>query len=301
MATFIVSDGSVNRFGFPVVTEGIQLDAFIKNPVMLYMHLRDGDFFSTAPENVPIGRWENLRIENGNLLADAVFDEGDDFAMEIKRKVDDGFLNAASIGIEILAISEDADDMLPGQTRPTVLKSELLEISIVDIPANSNAIKLMNKGQTVKLSSGFDINQLNNILPEMEDKKTISQQITEGVQAAFSGFMENLKANFTLTAKEDAEKDMAQLAADMTASIGAIELSVETPEADNTAMETLTALKSSNEEMAEELVQLKGAGSQKKPATENKSLANNKETATEEESAELQSLGLAFKKHYNRQ
>lgn len=37
----ILSDSSLNRYGYRVLTEGINLEAFKKNPVMLYMHLRD--------------------------------------------------------------------------------------------------------------------------------------------------------------------------------------------------------------------------------------------------------------------
>ena len=60
--TFVLSDESVNSYGFVVLTEGIDTSAFERNPVMLYMHNRDGNV---------IGRWENIRKEDKRLLGDA--------------------------------------------------------------------------------------------------------------------------------------------------------------------------------------------------------------------------------------
>ena len=37
----ILSDSSLNRYGFRVLTSGMLIEAFKKNPVMLYMHFRD--------------------------------------------------------------------------------------------------------------------------------------------------------------------------------------------------------------------------------------------------------------------
>ena len=37
----ILSDSSLNRYGYRVLTAGLLLEAFIDNPVMLYGHFRD--------------------------------------------------------------------------------------------------------------------------------------------------------------------------------------------------------------------------------------------------------------------
>ncbi|MDX1903794.1 MAG: HK97 family phage prohead protease [Thermonemataceae bacterium] len=134
----ILSDESLNRQGTRVLTKGVSLENFKKNPVMFYNHDR---------ERV-IGRWENIRkTAEGTVLATPVFDVGDDFAKEIKRKYEEGFLKAASIGILVTAVSNDPDLMLNGQSWATITKSELLEASIVDIPANANAVKLHFESQ----------------------------------------------------------------------------------------------------------------------------------------------------------
>ena len=127
--SFIVSDETKNCFGMIVKTDGINTESFIKNPVMLYMHER----------KTVVGRWENLRKDGSKLIADAVFDDTTELGKSVKAQVEKGFLRSASIGIEII------DEQEINGVR-TVTKSILSEISIVDIPANENALKLCNLG-----------------------------------------------------------------------------------------------------------------------------------------------------------
>ena len=58
---FVLSDGSVNSYGFRVDMEKLNLSRFKKNPVMLYNHYE------------VIGRWKGIKIEDGKLLASPVF------------------------------------------------------------------------------------------------------------------------------------------------------------------------------------------------------------------------------------
>lgn len=127
--TFVLSDESVNSYGFVVLTEGIDTIAFERNPVMLYMHNRDGNV---------IGRWENIRKDGKRLLGDAVFDDSTELAATVKKQVEKGFLRSVSIGIEQIATEE-----LNGVQ--TVTKCRLIEVSIVDIPSNENAVKLFRR------------------------------------------------------------------------------------------------------------------------------------------------------------
>lgn len=127
--TFVLSDESVNSYGFVVLTEGIDTSAFERNPVMLYMHNRDGNV---------IGRWENIRKDGKRLLGDAVFDDSTELAATVKKQVEKGFLRSVSIGIEQIATEE-----LNGVQ--TVTKCRLIEASIVDIPSNENAVKLFRR------------------------------------------------------------------------------------------------------------------------------------------------------------
>ena len=148
--TFVLSDESVNSCGFVVLTEGIDTSVFERNPVMLYMHTRDGNV---------IGRWENIRKEDNKLLADAVFDDSTELGAKVKKQVEGGFLRAVSIGIE-----EVQRDTLNGVN--TIVKCRLIEVSVVDIPSNKNAVKLMHR-------SGGYVYRLNDLEEETpQDLKT---------------------------------------------------------------------------------------------------------------------------------
>ena len=147
-ATFIMSTEAVNRYGFRILSSGIDTAEFLRNPVAFYNHLRTDD--SWANNYLPVGRWENLRINNqGHLLGDVVFDMEDEFAAKVARKVANGFLNACSVAVNPVEMSDDPNDVLPGQTSMTVTRSKLMECSIVDLPGQSEAVKLRcNSGDT---------------------------------------------------------------------------------------------------------------------------------------------------------
>ena len=130
--TFLVSDESDNSHGFKVLTEGIDITQFEKNPIMLYMHERP----------TIIGMWKNLRKEDGKLYADAVFDTESEKGGEVARQVEKGFLRGASIGI-----TYQKEDLKNG----VLEKCRLFEISIVDIGSNPNALKLYDDTETVEL------------------------------------------------------------------------------------------------------------------------------------------------------
>jgi hypothetical protein len=89
-----------------------------------------------------MGRWENIKKDGNSLKADAIIDVGDPKGAIINNKVENDFIRAASIGFRIIETSDDPKQLLPGQKYPTITKCELVEISIVDIPANKNALAL---------------------------------------------------------------------------------------------------------------------------------------------------------------
>ena len=137
MKRIVISDESINSYGFWVMTDGIDLSAFLKNPVMLWNHNRSS--LGTNFDQLPIGRWKDLRVENGVLTGEPVFDENDEFAVKIKQKYESGILNACSIGFTPLEWSDAPEMLKEGQTVATVTRCRLLEISICDIPSNANA------------------------------------------------------------------------------------------------------------------------------------------------------------------
>ena len=170
--TFVLTDESVNGYGYRVLTSGIGREQFLKNPVMLYSH---------EYGLLPIGTWENVREKDGQLLATAKFDEGDPFAQEVARKVDEGILKCCSIGFNILGIDESDDLKLPGQIGPTVTKAELLECSICAIGANRNAMRLSEglPSPTVKVGGRMTLTVVQGEKPEVinpQNSSTMTEQ-----------------------------------------------------------------------------------------------------------------------------
>lgn len=187
--SFILSEESINDRGFRVLTGGINLERFKKNPVMLWMHRRDNGWDLT--QTLPIGIWENIRKEDGKLLADPKFDENDKFAMLIKSKVENDLIRGCSSGISPVEFSSDPKDLEKGQTRATITKSEIYEASIVDMPSNKNTVRLF--------SSTGDTNEVpliknNTEMPEKKDEN----QLTFKSEAELHAFM---KKNFGLEPK----------------------------------------------------------------------------------------------------
>lgn len=151
----ILSDSSLNRYGYRVLTEGLNIEAFKKNPIMLYMHFRD-EGTPYWGESKAIGHWEDIQINGDELSAIPVFDKVDDLSKTVAAKYEAGTYNAASIGFRIIATSANKELLVPGQTRETVTESELMEVSIVDVPGNSNAVRLYDQTTSVLLAAGMD-------------------------------------------------------------------------------------------------------------------------------------------------
>lgn len=152
MKQFVLSDESLNSYGFKVLTNGIEVDNFMKNPVMYYNHERYTGV---------IGKWEGIIKEDSKLLGTPVFDEKDSLGAKIAGKVRDGFIRAASIGISNPVFEEINKEKV-------VTTCTLVECSVCDIPSNKNALILyhddkpvLGKKEFLKLYKNEKIMKLN--------------------------------------------------------------------------------------------------------------------------------------------
>lgn len=148
----VISTSGLNAYKFRVLTSGIDYTQYQRNPILLWMHNRP--FRGTTDEVLPLGRMENLRVEDDKLIGTPVFDETDEFARKIKSKWDNGTLKMVSAGLDVIEMSDDPALLVQGQVRSTVTKSKLVEVSIVDIGANDDALVLSHKGKNIQLSAG---------------------------------------------------------------------------------------------------------------------------------------------------
>jgi HK97 family phage prohead protease len=130
VVTFCFTDGSRDRVGDSINPHGWQLSGFKANPVCLWAH------DSSSP---PIGRVRRTYVSGERLMGDIEFASAETypFADQIYRLVVDGFVNAVSVGFLPIEWKWADDDDCFGID---FLRQELLEISVVPVPANANAL-----------------------------------------------------------------------------------------------------------------------------------------------------------------
>lgn len=157
----ILSTEDLNGYGTWLPIAGARMETFRKNPVMFYDH---------NTYHKPIGHWENIRIENGKIIAEPVFDEGDEEALEVKRKYENGDIRGASLGVDILELSDDPAYLKQGQTRSTIKVYEVFEASLTPLPGNTNCLQLRKSG--LQLSTSQSPEAVNVLLPEIKPIKT---------------------------------------------------------------------------------------------------------------------------------
>ncbi len=137
--SFIASTATPDRYGDVIDQKGWITSNYRKNPVVLLNH---------DSSQLPIGKG-NVSIKNQQLVIDVEFDDEDPRAQEVKRKAQNGFMNAVSVGfrpLESTSRSElSSDSPYYGKRGMYYSKAELLEVSIVTIPANGEATMLEQK------------------------------------------------------------------------------------------------------------------------------------------------------------
>lgn len=143
--TFVASDGTRDSAGTVLNQDGWRLERFNKNGVIGYQHKVYGSWSDTDnPDNV-IGKGYAY-VKDGKLLVDVEFEpaEINELAEKIYQKLLFGSLKAVSVGFLPVGRGQWGKDeeSLDGKN-PTYYYAgqELLEISVVNIPANPNALK----------------------------------------------------------------------------------------------------------------------------------------------------------------
>ena len=132
---YVLSDGTPDRYGDVVEPDGWQLDAFRGNPIALFNH----------QPSLPIGRWHDIRVVGGQLLGELeLAKQGTSRRIdEIVSLVEQDILRATSVGFRPLE-REPLDPKKPG-AGSRFLRQELLEASIVSVPANPAALAKVAK------------------------------------------------------------------------------------------------------------------------------------------------------------
>nr|DAR19111.1 MAG TPA: prohead serine protease [Caudoviricetes sp.] len=205
-----ISNDSLNSYGFRVLTSGMDVSQYNRNPVLLYMHERG---------NV-VGYVKDLKVENNEVTGELMFDCASELSQRCKKQFEFGSLRMVSAGLDILETSEDASVLVQGQTRPTITKSKLFEVSVADVGANDDAIVLHKDGKQITLGrdGDCDLPLLNNNNKQKKteemDNKTIALQLglpETATEAEISAKLTELNAVKEQNASLMKEKDKLTL------------------------------------------------------------------------------------------
>jgi HK97 family phage prohead protease/HK97 family phage major capsid protein len=125
---FILSDETPDRLDDVIMSDGWDLKAFKKNPIALFGH----------NSSFPIGKWSNVRVENKQLRGHLeLAPEGTSQRIdEIRRLIDADILKAVSVGFKPIEVQ----DREGSDWGSVYVKCELVETSVVSVPANPNAL-----------------------------------------------------------------------------------------------------------------------------------------------------------------
>lgn len=126
----VASTNSIDRHGEVVDNNGWELRAFKKNPVILWAHDHSEPAIGVSKKT-----WVEGTGKKAKLMITPVLHDVTDKAKAIKQLVEMGVINSLSVGFKPL---ESPDGV-------TFTKNELLEVSMVNVPANADAMMLAYK------------------------------------------------------------------------------------------------------------------------------------------------------------
>lgn len=129
--SIIISTSTIDREGDVLVPEGARLENYLKNPVVLFGH---------DHHELPVGAATSITVEPGRGLRAAWrWLEGDERAGRVRNAWDQRALGATSVGFSPIRYEPREDDGYG--LRYT--EWELLEFSIVNVPANPEAVRVL--------------------------------------------------------------------------------------------------------------------------------------------------------------
>lgn len=169
----LASSSSVDRQGDVIDQNGWELENFMKNPVVLWAHRYD---------ELPVGKAISLEKSTAGLEMEFEFApaDGNPRAEQVKNLFEGGFLNAVSVGF------------IPKERNGNIItRSELLEVSIVPVPANQDALRLaLEKGLNVKdILADIEKGEVAEVIDENE-KREKKWQNFQKVSEIFSAMWE---------------------------------------------------------------------------------------------------------------
>jgi hypothetical protein len=194
-----ITNESLNSYGTRVLTAGMNVEQYQRNPVLLYMHER----------GQVIGYVKDVQVDGGEVTGELMFDEASELSVRCKKQWEFGSLKMVSAGLDILETSDDPAQLVQGQTRATITKSKLVEVSLVDIGANDDAIVLQVDGQRITFGKddgeGCPLPMLNN-KPKKQEMELKQLALQLGLPETATEAEVGAKLGELLAAKEENER-----------------------------------------------------------------------------------------------
>jgi HK97 family phage prohead protease len=166
------SSGAVDRTGEVVDQKGIDLSDYNDNPIVLWSH---------NPEH-PVGNASAVQVIGGKLQAQVDF-----FPEGLSHKADEvcglykgGFVRTVSIGFDVT----EAEPMDPRNPRgpQRYLKTTLLEISLVCLPANTDAVVIQRARKSGRVISQANRSKLQQAHDAAEQARSIVADVLDTVE-----------------------------------------------------------------------------------------------------------------------
>lgn len=180
---FVISDESKDRYGTIIKLDGWDLENYNKNGIVAYQHVTG----AWDPDYV-VGKGRAW-VEDGRLMGEVEFEpEGTNkIADKLVKKLEFGSINATSVGFNPRSWSWG--DKRNGEDPETLYfrEQELLEFSIVNIPANANATIEKAYGEFV------DMARSEKNAPSIADLVAASRKYDEKVKDEFRQRFDTLR------------------------------------------------------------------------------------------------------------
>lgn len=175
---FVVSTPEIDRYGTVIVPSGIDYSAFMNNPVVLAQH---------ESEKWPIGRCLGFAMNGENLEATMQVECITEDGRTLNKLIDAGFVRAVSVGIIPI---ETEEQTIEGQRVTVYTKSELVEFSVVSVPANRTALIKRSLGQDIQNIISKYKKETRMLTPEIQAK--IQDELLPAIKEAIATEVTNL-------------------------------------------------------------------------------------------------------------
>ena len=156
-----------------------------------------------------IGLVKDIRVEGDEITGELEFDGASEMSVRAERQFGFGSLRMVSAGLDIIETSADPALLVPGQTRPSVTRSRLFEVSVVDIGSNDDAIVLRKDGVALTLAKDGEcaLPLLNNKQTSLKKKEMNQEEITAllGLEASADDNAVRARVTELLASSREAE------------------------------------------------------------------------------------------------